>query len=71
MRVPLVPGGGRFAGGKFWLWSGEGSLDFFRQCRAGSKNCRESAGPNGVLQTDLPALAVMRQHNAGLAKLVS
>jgi len=58
-------------GANFWLWSGEGSLEALRQRRAGNKNFREAVGENGVLDTDLTTLAVIRQHNAELAKLVS
>ena len=58
-------------GANFWVWSGEGSVAALGQRRAGNKNFREPADHNGVLHTDFTTLAIIRQHNAELAKLVS
>jgi mannan endo-1,4-beta-mannosidase len=63
--------GRELQGANFWYWSGEGSLEALRQRRAGNQTFREAAGSNGVLHTDRTTLAVIRQHNAELAKLMS
>lgn len=63
--------GGALQAANFWVWSGEGSLEALRQNRAGNTPFREPVDYNGVLSTDRTTLAVIRQHNAELAKLVS
>lgn len=63
--------GGALQAANCWVWSGEGSLQALRQRRAGNKNFRETVDPNGVLHPDRTTLAVIRQHNLQLAKMVS
>ena len=62
--------GGALQAANFWSWSGEGDS---RQ-RAGHNSqakakSRATVDLNGVLETDRTTLAVIRQHNAELARL--
>ena len=55
----------------FWIWSGDGSLEAFRQRRAGNNTFREAVDSNGVLTSDHTTLAIIRRQNAQLKSLIN
>jgi len=63
--------GGVLQGANFWVWSGEGSPVALRARRAGNTKQREPVDLNGVLQSDHTTLAIIRQKNLQLQKLMS
>jgi len=63
--------GGALQASNFWLWSGEGnSKAHLRECRTDTAKSRESVDLNGVLDTDITTLRIIKHRSAQLASLV-